>query len=734
MRRIKFTVDAALLRELGERLVGQPHIALAELIKNSYDADANLVEVAFDEDSITVVDDGHGMDAATFEGYWMRIGSPHKADSRVSPRLKRPLTGSKGVGRLAAQFLADRLDLATRAPNSKTVLSAAVDWEDAVRADELTEASAVIEDDAPSERFAGGSKTGTRLKLSGLHQAWDSDSLRGLAQQLWPLQPPFGVSTPDASGGFRIALRTDDPEAQIDFEAQMSAVLRLWDARIVGDIADPSEPDTDRSRRATSDEEEEEDPDLRHVEVTVRFNDGSSESLDIDLSLRHLHAVSFDIRIYSLANRQKFGIAVDEARNYIRRFGGIHIYDADFHLPYYGADNDWLGIEQDHARRITLSEMLPEELQVPGGLEYLPTNSRIYGVVRINTGTERDLAKEQGFPLREALSIQVSRDRLIDNSAYRELRTLVRTAMDFYATRAAKRANARIESIGPAGDLLTNRARSVEEAVESVKEELPEPSYQRLRDAVRDVGEAAESEAQQVARQSGLLGALATAGMAAVAYEHEAARELRELDRLRRRLARDVPEAADLAAELGEWIRRARATRALFLPLLDEENREEVRELRAQAVLQQVAKQTRVLLRSVTCDLTGVDERLKLPPGRFAEWSALFQNVFVNAANAMLDADVRVLKAISRSDRRSAAVIIMDTGSGIDLERASRYFRPFERGQVISAERRGLGVGGTGLGLTIVRMIANNLKCSARFIEPSEDDFATAFELSWRAA
>ena len=43
----KFTVDAELLRELGERLVGRPHIALAELIKNSYDADATKVEIGF---------------------------------------------------------------------------------------------------------------------------------------------------------------------------------------------------------------------------------------------------------------------------------------------------------------------------------------------------------------------------------------------------------------------------------------------------------------------------------------------------------------------------------------------------------------------------------------------------------------------------------------------------------------------------------------------------------------
>ena len=43
--KIPFTVDSALLSELGERLVGQPQIALAELVKNSYDADATKVKI-----------------------------------------------------------------------------------------------------------------------------------------------------------------------------------------------------------------------------------------------------------------------------------------------------------------------------------------------------------------------------------------------------------------------------------------------------------------------------------------------------------------------------------------------------------------------------------------------------------------------------------------------------------------------------------------------------------------
>ena len=47
IKELTFTVDAELLRELGEKLVGKPYIALAELIKNSYDADATEVTIVF---------------------------------------------------------------------------------------------------------------------------------------------------------------------------------------------------------------------------------------------------------------------------------------------------------------------------------------------------------------------------------------------------------------------------------------------------------------------------------------------------------------------------------------------------------------------------------------------------------------------------------------------------------------------------------------------------------------
>ncbi|WNJ89594.1 ATP-binding protein [Bosea sp. 685] len=91
----KFKADSALLRELGERLVGKPYIALAELIKNSYDADATRCVIEITDDRIVVSDDGHGMSRNEFLGYWMTVGTRHKQGAERSRKLGRRVTGSK---------------------------------------------------------------------------------------------------------------------------------------------------------------------------------------------------------------------------------------------------------------------------------------------------------------------------------------------------------------------------------------------------------------------------------------------------------------------------------------------------------------------------------------------------------------------------------------------------------------------------------------------------------------
>src|SRR5216684_2585038 len=129
MNHRRFEVDAALIQELGDRLIGRPAIALGELVKNSFDADATTCRIEFGKDQITVVDDGHGMSEDDFLNYWMRIGTTHKVKEATSRILHRPLTGSKGIGRLAAQFLASEMTLESNpVDHPRKSLYAFVDW------------------------------------------------------------------------------------------------------------------------------------------------------------------------------------------------------------------------------------------------------------------------------------------------------------------------------------------------------------------------------------------------------------------------------------------------------------------------------------------------------------------------------------------------------------------------------------------------------------------------------
>ena len=71
-----FNIDSRLLFQLGEKLVANRAVALAELVKNSYDADATSVEIRFENvktagGTIIVKDNGLGMTLNVFQKTWM---------------------------------------------------------------------------------------------------------------------------------------------------------------------------------------------------------------------------------------------------------------------------------------------------------------------------------------------------------------------------------------------------------------------------------------------------------------------------------------------------------------------------------------------------------------------------------------------------------------------------------------------------------------------------------------
>lgn len=92
------------------RLAGlrDPLRGVAEMIWNSVDAEATTVDVGIALNAaggvgeVTVSDDGHGMNRQECIPYFTRLGGSWKSSALVSPKIKRPLHGKSGQGRLRA--------------------------------------------------------------------------------------------------------------------------------------------------------------------------------------------------------------------------------------------------------------------------------------------------------------------------------------------------------------------------------------------------------------------------------------------------------------------------------------------------------------------------------------------------------------------------------------------------------------------------------------------------------
>ena len=741
MNKAQFAVDAALVRELGEHLVGRAHIALAELVKNAYDADAVTCSIRIFDDRIEIADDGHGMSETAFLDHWMRIGTTHKAERRHSEELGRPLAGSKGIGRLSVQFLAEEMELysTTReAPGS--ALFVVVDWRGIHRGKDLATFDVDWDVGPASRDYPDGRAAGTLIILRKLKTEWTEETLRELGEEIWTLRSPFERSSKRshtaAAEDFTIDLEAPKiAGAQKAFDAARTALFDNWRARIKGGLA--------RGRRGEP----------AHVSLEFRqgYPDGSevagnfSETVALpirtgpDAPEPFVDEASFEILIFKPAGRQTGGLSVQDVREYLTRFGNVSVYDAGFRLPYYGGSKetggqDWLGVAVDQARRLNVSKLLPDRLQASSRyMQDLPAPGRIFGAVHVDTGHEA-AARAEGTP---RLQIQPGRDRLHNNAAFVQLRDLVRFSLDLYALRYRQLSLRTAESKMPKDPPSQTIDRSLA-AIERNKDDIPTLVYREVRENVLEAKHAAAAVERTFDERIAAMAPLATAGMTALALNHELARETRFMEEAAKRLrrvagARSLPELKDMADQFDELRGRLASIQDLFAPLLSEPDSAPTERLRALPVIQQIVDSMRPLLPGVEVDFTGVSSSLRFPVGSFAEWSAIIQNALANAWNATLGSSRRKVSFDGgREHSGRERLLISDTGIGLatPLPASDVLFEPFERRFEISDDNRSIAIGGQGLGLTLIRMLSARIGSRARFVRPLEN-FSTSLEISW---
>jgi signal transduction histidine kinase len=650
-----FRPRARVLATLGHELISSDRVALVELVKNSYDADAKHVAITFGvplisgKGSIEVRDDGAGMSLDDVLTKWLEPANAHRQRQPESIEFHRPLLGEKGIGRFAAARLAEHLELVTRQPKSTTEVVVRVDWTafendvkylDELRVDWLLRAPTTFSGKQLQPKY------GTRLLLTNLRSDWSEDDLRRLRTDLSRLI--FAAGTTDAPNfGIELVL----PKGLEEFAGQVNPPTELQDPRyqIVGEVSDKG-----RGK----------------FWITL---DRHREKVEIDLAAVLGHAprcgrFGIDIRVWdrdvaSLSElAERYASSIKNVRDALDQSAGVSVYRDRFRvLPYGEAGDDWLQLDRRRIQNPTMRL----------------SNNQVVGFVLIS--------KESNPSLKD----QTNREGLIQGPAFEDLRTSVVAILAELETRrfnskprrTTPRARGLFDEINidDVRDAITSRHPRDKALLEVVSHR-----EQRLREAVEGV--------QQIL---GRYRRLATLGQLIDAVVHEFRHPLSTIrnemellsDDLRTRGSLTKKTQGRLAFVTDQIIRLADIVRRV------EPFGGRRRGRPAETDLEDAISGAFALMRSelesksITTRLPNTHTKVSADPTEIQE---VILNLLTNSIYWLgrVDKNKRQIEVATGRSDGSATIVFSDSGPGVPVELRDRIFEPY-----FSSKPEGVGLG-----------------------------------------
>jgi signal transduction histidine kinase len=410
-------------------------VAVVELIKNAYDADATECSVEYDPPrSIVVSDDGTGMTLDQFTNGWMRIGTSAKEDIRLSDTYSRLITGEKGIGRFAVRFLGRALSLVSVADDKqrgvRTRLTATFDWPKFDRHEDLGKVKVPYElIEADEDTPTGTTLTITRLRTEA--GRLDLNTVRtGSIGILTPLRSLFremtdgdDVEIGDDEGvfsdpGFLLKIRVGDDDDEGDVAAAIldAYVLRAR-LRVQGDKID--------------------------LRIHRRGQNGPYLKI-IDTYPNEIGKLYADIRFFPRRTGTFTNMPVDgrRAQSWIGANHGVAVFDRSFRVQPYGSSaDDWLRLQADAARnrrdpRSTIAAKhfaMPAQIRADTSQNWmlrLPQSAQLVGLVQVEGKRSNELDPEGD---EEGLIASADREGFVENRAFEQLSDLIRGAVEAVA-------------------------------------------------------------------------------------------------------------------------------------------------------------------------------------------------------------------------------------------------------------------------------------------------------------
>jgi|GEM_PF-915576 len=389
-----FNVSPRFSQLIGRHLISNPTVAVLELVKNSYDADAENITVTFEKiktenGKIIIEDDGDGMTLDDIINKWMVIGTDNKLHQTLSHKGRRKL-GEKGIGRFSVERLSKKTTIITKNLNNDQLITIEIDWDKYE-----TEESFFNEITHPVKYEAASPQAkGTIIILENLRDTWTEETIANLRKELFLLIPlDIGKLSSKFKSEAKVVLKCDEfPNKSGQIEEKL---LQYYHAKLFGEIYEDGSGKLELELRLNKKNS------LK--EVGVKYERKlPREELNYSCGPVVFEAYAFlrDGRLY-----RGLEINKDNITKLLDEYSGIKIYRDDFRVkPYGDPNNDWLNL---NGRRI----------QDP---EYRLSTSQVIGGVKIS--------RDDNPGLQDVLS----RENLYDTQEFKDLSTFINSVFDYY--------------------------------------------------------------------------------------------------------------------------------------------------------------------------------------------------------------------------------------------------------------------------------------------------------------
>ncbi|WP_374174684.1 ATP-binding protein [Flavobacterium tructae] len=390
-----FNPKAHILTLLGNELIKSPVMAIYELVKNSYDADANKVDVRFidiedvDKGVIIIEDDGIGMTSEILEDVWLEPGSDFRKpiDKQTglrkiikSPIFERVPMGEKGVGRFAVHKLGSQIYLVTRPlliklkEDSREIESQQladyeiqlyINWKDFSQSKHLSDVPIKWKIKKDIEDFRFKEKSGTYIRLSGLKESWTKGMARDLkGQAISMLSPKIKKDSFKINLNFDNQWLVDFPSVNKILEEAPYKITALIDSSFnltfeyefnlknnstIGKRVILEDPKYDINIKGGI------RPDFRKYLEKKEYEKDTIEKLLLDFDKKELpfgdlffEFYSFDLDPISIRDYCSDSKVLKEI---IKSHSGIKVFKGDLRVYDYGEPNDdWLGLDLERVQ------------------------------------------------------------------------------------------------------------------------------------------------------------------------------------------------------------------------------------------------------------------------------------------------------------------------------------------------------------------------------------------------